>query len=55
MGTRRVCSDLLLIAGVLNIIYGIGAISDGTSRRRHSLVFGSLHAWGWINGAARIF
>ena len=41
---------LLLIAGILNIIYGIGAISDAnfyTSGGTH-YVFGSLHTWGWI-------
>jgi hypothetical protein len=41
---------LLLIAGVLNIIYGIGAISDAsfyTSTGTH-YVFASLHGWGWI-------
>ncbi len=41
---------LLLIAGVLNIIYGIGAISDAsfyTSTGTHYL-FASLHGWGWI-------
>jgi hypothetical protein len=43
-------ATLLLIAGVLNIIYGIGAISDAhfyTSGGTH-YVFGSLHTWGWI-------
>ena len=41
---------LLVIAGVLNIIYGIGAISDAnfyTSSGTH-YVFSSLHTWGWI-------
>jgi len=41
---------LLLIAGTLNIIYGIGAISDAnfyTANGTH-YVFGSLHTWGWI-------
>ena len=41
---------LLLIAGTLNIIYGIGAISDAnfyTSNGTH-YVFGSLHTWGWV-------
>jgi hypothetical protein len=41
---------LLLIAGTLNVIYGIGAISDAnfyTSTGTH-YVFGSLHTWGWI-------
>lgn len=41
---------LLLIAGTLNIIYGIGAISDAnfyTSTGTH-YVFASLNTWGWI-------
>jgi hypothetical protein len=41
---------LLMIAGTLNLIYGIGAISDAhfyTSSGTH-YVFGSLHTWGWI-------
>jgi hypothetical protein len=41
---------LLLIAGTLNIIYGIGAISDAnfyTSNGTH-YVFGNLHTWGWV-------
>jgi hypothetical protein len=40
---------LLVIAGTLNIIYGIGAISDAnffTSNTQY--VFSSLHTWGWI-------
>jgi hypothetical protein len=41
---------LLLIAGTLNMIYGIGAISDAhffTDTGDH-YVFSSLHTWGWI-------
>jgi len=41
---------LLMIAGTLNVIYGIGAIGDAhfyTSSGTH-YVFGSLHTWGWI-------
>jgi hypothetical protein len=41
---------LLLIAGALNIIYGIGAIADAnfyTSSGTH-YVFASLNTWGWI-------
>ncbi len=48
---------LLLIAGTLNIIYGIGAISDAhfyTSQGTH-YVFGSLHTWGWITLILGIF
>ena len=41
---------LLLIAGTLNIIYGIGAIADAnfyTVNGTH-YVFGNLHTWGWV-------
>jgi hypothetical protein len=49
MGRALFASTLLMIAGTLDIIYGIGAISDahfftGTTR----YVFASLHTWGWI-------
>ena len=40
---------LLVIAGVLNIIYGIGAISDANFYSNNTqYVFSSLHTWGWI-------
>ena len=41
---------LLLIAGTLNIIYGIGAISDANffTAGGTNYVFGTLNAWGWI-------
>ena len=41
---------LLLIAGVLNLIYGIAAISNAhffTDAGNH-YVFASLNTWGWI-------
>ena len=41
---------LLLIAGTLNMIYGIGAIADAnfyTANGTH-YVFGNLHTWGWV-------
>jgi hypothetical protein len=41
---------LLMIAGILNVIYGIAAIADAnffTSSGTH-YVFWSLHGWGWI-------
>jgi hypothetical protein len=50
VGRAIFAAVLLLIAGTLNIIYGIGAISDAhfyTSSGTH-YVFGSLHTWGWI-------
>jgi hypothetical protein len=51
-GAGRVvfAATLLLIAGILNIIYGIGGIADAnfyTSTGTH-YVFSSLHTWGWI-------
>ena len=40
---------LLVIAGTLNIIYGIGAISDANCYANNThYVFSSLHTWGWI-------
>jgi hypothetical protein len=41
---------LLMIAGILNIIYGIGGISDANffTQGGTQYVFWSLHAWGWI-------
>jgi hypothetical protein len=41
---------LLMLAGVLNIIYGIGAIADAnfyTANGTH-YIFGTLHTWGWV-------
>jgi hypothetical protein len=40
---------LLLIAGTLNIIYGIAGVSNANfySNNTH-YVFASLHTWGWI-------
>jgi hypothetical protein len=40
---------LLLIAGVLNIIYGIAAIGDSKFFTENAVyIFSSLHTWGWI-------
>ena len=39
---------LLLIAGTLNIIYGIGAVSNAHFFDNTQYVFSSLHTWGWI-------
>jgi hypothetical protein len=40
---------LLVIAGTLNIIYGIGAVSDANFYSNNTqYVFSSLHTWGWI-------
>ena len=49
--TRHVVfAAVLLIAGPLNMIYGIGAISQSnfyTANGTH-YVFGNLHTWGWV-------
>jgi hypothetical protein len=50
VGRAMFAAILLMIAGTLNIIYGIAAISDAhfyTSTGTH-YVFSSLHGWGWI-------
>lgn len=56
MGRAAFVAILLLIAGVLNVIYGIGAISDAHfySGGTH-YVLGSLHTWGWITVLLGIF
>jgi hypothetical protein len=50
-GTGRVAfaATLLLIAGVLNIIYGIGALGDASvfiNDKRY--IFTNLHTLGWV-------
>jgi hypothetical protein len=40
---------LLLVAGVLNIIYGIAAIGNSAFyMHKTHYVFGSLESWGWV-------
>ena len=40
---------LLLIAGVLNIIYGIAAIGDSKFFAENvTYILSGLHTWGWI-------
>ncbi len=39
---------LLLIAGVLNVIYGIAAVSNAHFFANTQYAFSSLHTWGWI-------
>jgi hypothetical protein len=50
VGRAVFAAILLMIAGTLNVIYGIAAISDAhfyTSTGTH-YVFSSLHTWGWV-------
>jgi hypothetical protein len=39
---------LLLIAGTLNIIYGVAAIGNAHFFTHTQYVFGHVHTWGWI-------
>jgi hypothetical protein len=49
-GTGRVVfvALLLLLAGTLNIIYGIAAVSNAHFFANTQYAFSSLHTWGWI-------
>jgi hypothetical protein len=49
-GTGRVVfvAIMLLIAGTLNIIYGIAAVGNAHFFANTQYLFSSLHTWGWI-------
>ena len=48
-GSALFVGILLLIAGVLNIIYGIAAVRDASFFTTNTqFIFSSLHTWGWI-------
>ncbi|HWG09530.1 MAG TPA: hypothetical protein VN672_11055 [Solirubrobacteraceae bacterium] len=48
-GSALFVGILLMIAGVLNIIYGIAAVDDAKFWVSNTqFVFSSLHTWGWI-------
>src|SRR4051812_34068214 len=49
LGSAIFAAIMLMLGGVLNIIYGIAAISDSkffVNETRY--VFSNLHTWGWI-------
>ena len=49
IGSAFFVGVLLLIAGVLNLIYGIAAVSNSHFYVNDSVyLFSSLHTWGWI-------
>ena len=48
VGSAIFAAILLTVAGTLNIIYGIGAISNAHFFNTTSYVVSSLHTWGWI-------
>jgi hypothetical protein len=48
-GSAIFASIMLMVAGTVNVIYGIAAISDSkffVGQTRY--VFSSLHTWGWV-------
>jgi hypothetical protein len=49
VGSALFAGILLMIAGVLNIIYGIAAVGNASFFvNDNRYVFSSLHTWGWI-------
>ncbi len=48
LGRSMFVAILLMIAGTLNIIYGIAAVSNAHFFDSTQYVFSSLHTWGWI-------
>lgn len=48
LGRAMFVAVLLFIAGTLNVIYGIGAVSNAHFFDNTQYVFSSLHTWGWI-------
>jgi len=49
VGRAVFAAILLLIAGALNIIFGIAAVSDASFYANNThYVVSSLHTWGWI-------
>lgn len=46
---------LLLIAGTLNIIYGIAAVGNAHFFAGTQYAFASLHTWGWITIIIGVF
>jgi hypothetical protein len=49
VGSALFAGILLMVAGTLNIIYGIAAVGDANFFvNNNRYVFASLHTWGWI-------
>ena len=49
VGSALFVGILLMVAGILNIIYGIAAVGDANFYVNDTqFVFSNLHAWGWI-------
>ena len=47
-GSAIFVAILLLIAGILNVVYGIAAISNANFYDGTQYAFSSLHTWGWV-------
>ena len=48
-GSALFVGVLLMVAGVLNIVYGIAAVGDSSFWANETqFVFSSLHTWGWV-------
>ncbi len=48
-GSALFVAILLMIAGILNIVYGIAAVGDSNFYvNETAFIFSSLHTWGWI-------
>jgi hypothetical protein len=49
LGSAVFASIMLMVGGVLNVIYGIAAISDSKFFVNETkYVFSNLHTWGWV-------
>ncbi len=48
IGRALLVAVLLLIAGTLNVVYGIAAVSNAHFFNNTQYLFSSLHTWGWI-------
>ena len=49
VGSALFVGILLMVAGVLNIVYGIAAVGDAHFYVDDTqFIFSSLHTWGWI-------
>jgi hypothetical protein len=49
VGSALFAAILLLIAGTLNVIYGIGAVSNSNFFESNNVyVFSNLDTWGWV-------
>jgi hypothetical protein len=48
VGRAIFVSILLMVAGVLNVIYGIAAVGNAHFFNNTQFAFSHLHTWGWI-------